>query len=75
MRILFNIIALGLVLVTPFWIYLPALVLGVIVFPLYLEAIIFAELVDVLYTGSFVMIAALCVMAAAPLREHVRFNA
>ncbi len=84
MRILVLIISLSLILIGPYWLYLPAIIIGIIFFPLYLEAIPLALLVDVLYgqVGSglawgfpFGMIAALAVFLASPLREYLRFNA
>ncbi|MBX4195450.1 hypothetical protein KW796_00635 [Candidatus Parcubacteria bacterium] len=85
MRVGFTIIALILTLALPYWVYLPFIFAGVIVFPLYIEAVFLALLIDTLYGGGeygkmlfgfpFGIVAALLVIFAAPLREHLRFNA
>lgn len=83
MRLAFSIIAIAFIFVTPYYIYLPFIFVGIILFPLYVEAIALSLLVDILYgkTGSsflifpFGVISALLVLFAAPLRENLRFNA
>ena len=72
-----------LIVAAPYWVYLPAIILGIIFFPLYIEAIFFGLLVDVVYGRPdagllgfpFGIIAAVLVFLAVPLREHLRFNA
>jgi hypothetical protein len=84
MRVPAIIIIFIVIIIGPYWLYLPAIILGIIFFPLFLEAIPLALLADILYghagTGlawgfPFGMIAALAVFLASPLREYLRFNA
>jgi hypothetical protein len=82
-RLTTFVIALILIVTTPYWMYLPAILLGVIFFPLYIEAIFLGLLIDVVYGRPdvgllgfpFGIIAAALVFLAVPLREHLRFNA
>lgn len=82
MRIGFTLFALVTIFFLPYWIYLPVLALGIILFPLYLEVIVLSLLVDTIYGSPgaplfgypFGIISALLVLFAAPLREHLRFN-
>ncbi|MBX4189300.1 hypothetical protein KW785_01735 [Candidatus Parcubacteria bacterium] len=84
MRSLATLFCFLLVLLTPYWMYFPAIILCIILFPLYGEGIILGLLIDVLYGRPhlglvldfpFGMIAGVCVLLAAPIREHLRFNA
>lgn len=83
MRIVITLFCLLLVLFAPYWMYFPAIIICIIFFPLYVEAIALGLLIDVLYGRQlslafafpFGMIAALLVLLAAPLREYIRFNA
>lgn len=50
-RIITTILILLSVFFLPYWIYVPALVLFSVLFPLYIEAIVLAFLIDVLYGG------------------------
>lgn len=84
MRIAASLFILIIILITPYWVYFPAVVLGIVIFPFYIEAIIFGLLIDELYgtvhstfimSFPFGMIAALLVLVAHPLRERLRFNA
>lgn len=82
MRLIFFLICFGLVIVAPFWVYVPVVLVGVVVFPFFVEAIILGALVDVLYGDgrflfgfTFTLLSAVVVYFAVPLREHLRFNA
>ena len=84
-RTLVTIIICIAVAVFPYWVYIPALVLAILMFPFYWEGIIFAFLIDVLYgnlshTGisfvfPFAIFASVLVLVLLPLREQIRFNA
>ncbi len=82
MRTLFSIFAVLLITLTPYWIYLPVILVGIVLFPLYVEAIFFGFLIDTLYGSGegflfgfvFAMIATLLVYFVVPFREHLRFN-
>lgn len=84
MRITFSIIAFILFLTLPYWVYAPFILIGVVIFPLYVEAIIFGLLIDTIYGGAgygqilfglpFSIGASLSVFLAVPLRESLRFN-
>jgi len=79
-----SIILLVLVGVTPFWVYIPALMLSVIFIPLYFEAILFAFLIDVLYGSQthiglslafpFATLVCLFLIMSIPLRERLRLG-
>lgn len=72
-------------LFAPAGLYLPFILVGIIIFPLYLEAIPLALFVDVVYGGAghgavlfgypFGISAAVLILFALPLRKHVRFHA
>jgi hypothetical protein len=82
-RILYDIFIFFLILHAPFWLYLPALVIGIIIFPLYWEAVPFAAFIDFFYgphthMGSvfaypFGLSAAVLVAIFAPIKERLRF--
>jgi hypothetical protein len=75
MRTFFTLGTLLFILIAPFWIYLPLILVGIILFPLYIEALALALLVDMLMGQVlFTLVSALLVIFAVPLREHVRFN-
>ncbi len=84
MRHLATLFVFLLIILGPYWMYLPAIILCIVVFPFYVEAIPLAVLIDVLYGRElsslafmfpFGMIASVCVLLSAPIREHLRFNA
>lgn len=83
MRITAVIITIFLIFVTPYFVYLPAILFGIIFFPLYLEAIILGLFIDVIYGRPdavllgfpFGILSAILVLFAVPLREYLRFNA
>ncbi len=78
-RIWFDIFALLLVLVAPLWLYVPVILLGILLLPLYIEALVLAGLADVLYGQAgfalgfpLSLVAALLVLFVEPLREYLR---
>lgn len=82
LRIAVSLIILALVLLAPFYVYLPALLIAILFFPLFLEGIILALLIDSLYGGkSFFfgfplgMVATVIIIMLLPLRKYIRFNA
>lgn len=83
MRVIYTILILGSIIGLPYWVYLPAIFLGIVLFPLYIEAIFLGLLIDTIYGRGdaiilgypFGIIAAILVLFALPLREHLRYNA
>lgn len=84
MRILYSILMTLLIVFTPYWFYLPVMFLGIVIFPMFVEAIVFGVIVDFAYgtpmQGSFLgftygVTSALLVLLAVPLRRHLRLNA
>lgn len=85
MRIVFTLVVFLFLFIAPYWIYLPLILAGIIIFPFYLEAVGLALLADMLYGGAghgayflsipFTALAALAVAFALPLRQYLRFNA
>lgn len=76
-----HIITLFLVLAVlflPYWVYAPAIILGIVLLPLYWEAVILGFVIDVLYGahGSFRTALAALIMVAVfvPVRERLRFT-
>jgi hypothetical protein len=71
-----------LIIFAPFWIYLPALFLALVYFPIFWEGVILGFLADALYApagsllGSHAIALASLIVALAviPLRERFRFN-
>ncbi|MDB5194158.1 MAG: hypothetical protein JWN50_172 [Parcubacteria group bacterium] len=84
-RILFDIFLFFLVLYAPYWIYLPALILGIILFPLFWESVLFSLFIDYFYgphthSGSifafpFAIVASLFTLALIPIKESLRLHA
>ncbi|MEK7194569.1 MAG: hypothetical protein AAB660_02690 [Patescibacteria group bacterium] len=85
MRILFTLIVFLALIVTPYWIYFPLILIGIVLFPFYLEAILLGLIVDLVYGGGansnalfgfpFGIVVAILIFFTAPLREYLRFNA
>lgn len=84
MRGAFTIIALVFVVIAPYWLYMPIILIGIIIFPLYLESILLSLAVDIFYGGAghgsllfglpFTLISAVFVLFAIPFREYIRFQ-
>lgn len=84
-RVIFNIIALILVLVAPYWLYLPVLALGLIFLPVYWEGVVLGFIIDVLYSENahagltlffpFALMASVAILLLWPLKKQLRFNA
>jgi len=83
-RALYTVLLIFLVLFTPYWIYLPAIFLGMILFPLYSEAILLSAFVDYYYGAHtyagtplafpFAIAAALLLLALVELKERMRIT-
>lgn len=83
-RVLYVILSFFLVLYAPYWIYLPALFLGIIIFPFFWESIFFSAFVDYYYGAHaypgtplafpFAIAAALLVLLAVELKDRLRLN-
>lgn len=83
-RILSSLILLIIVGTMPFWIYIPAIVVAVVFFPFYFEAIILGFLVDVLYGQNisqglsfvfpFALFLSISIIIILPVRERLRLS-
>jgi hypothetical protein len=66
------------VLFLPYWLYVPAILAGVLLLPFYWEAIVLGFLIDTLYgTQSYypgALLAALAVGLLLPIRERLRLT-
>ena len=81
-RIIGSIVVFISILVLPYWIYLPVLFLTIIIIPFYWEGLLFAFLIQILYSdgvGIFSLITSLLVLstlvvliAFLPIRENLR---
>ena len=80
-RIIFDITVFFAIALLPWWLWLPGIFVGIVLFPLYLEGIIFAALADAVYgsgVGSFFLsfpfaaAALVLVVASVPVRERFR---
>ena len=75
-RTLGSIVVLFSILVLPYWVYLPILLIGIIIFPFFWEGILLALLVDTVY-GSGVetaLVALILLIIFLPIRERLRFQ-
>ena len=81
-RIIGSVLILIFIFVMPYWIYIPFLFIGIILFPFFWEGIVFVFLIDVVYGGTvetfanfisplavFVLIALIVML---PVRESLR---
>ena len=82
-RAFITITLLGLILAFPYWIYIPAVVLAIILFPFYWEGILAGFLIDIFYGHSApgwlslypsAFIGALIVLILLPIREYLIFD-
>ncbi len=80
-RILATCLLILTVLFLPYWLYLPLLILGMALIPLYWEAIMVGFLIDTLYGPSGLPILTsvafwsfLMLVASMPLRERLRWR-
>lgn len=48
-RVLWSVIILFSILFLPYWLYIPVLFVGIILFPFFVEGIVFAFLIDVIH--------------------------
>lgn len=68
----------------PYWIYLPVLLAGIIIFPMFWEGVVFGLLIDVLYgwgitappslISPMALVALVFIVVLFPVREHIRFH-
>lgn len=83
-HILGSIVALISILILPYWIYLPILLVVMVYVPFFWEGILFGAMIDVMYGGgysnlasmifSFAFYASLTLVIIMPIRERLRFN-
>jgi hypothetical protein len=85
MRLAGTIFMVLLIFFAPAWLYLPAILLGILFFPFFVEAIIMAFLIDLLYGPArhgqaffgfpLAVLASLLVLLAILFRERLRSHA
>lgn len=83
-RNIVTIILCLFILSFPYWVYVPLLVVGIVIFPFYFEAILLAFIIDVLYgtrayigfsfVFPFASIVALLVVMVLPVRRYFRID-
>lgn len=83
-RLLTSLALLIIVGTMPFWIYIPAIVIAVIFFPFYFEAVVLGFLVDVLYgqhisqglsfVFPFALFLSIFIVVILPVRERLRLS-
>jgi len=83
-RVLYTILLIFLILYTPYWLYLPAILLGMMLFPLYWESIALCAFIDYYYGARdfagtplafpFAIAAALLLLALVELKERMRLT-
>ncbi len=83
-RIGYVLACILLTLFTPYWLYLPAIFLGIIVFPLFWESILLSAFIDyyygphfssgILLAFPFSILSVLLVILLSELRERFRLN-
>ena len=83
-RLIATSVILFSILFLPYWVYLPLLVLAIVIFPFYWEAILFALFIDAVFgegtafNSSFIFsttsLALILVIASIPMRERLRLN-
>lgn len=84
MRILIIILNFCLIMLAPWWIYLPALFISVFKINFFAESIAFGFLIDVLYGSAlykgsffsypFALTLLVLVLALVPIKNHLRLN-
>ncbi len=83
-RIAASAIILGLIILAPYWIYLPALLLAVVIIPFFWEGIILGLFIDLMYGAPVsssllpfspvAITAGLLVLFLPALKKHLRLN-
>lgn len=83
-RRIFSVCLFVAFLALPYWVYIPLVIIGIIWFPFYIEAVVAGFLIDVLYGGMhelffgfpfiFALFAAVLVGVALPLRDQIRLS-
>ncbi len=81
-RLLASVLVIFSIILFPYWIYVPALIIVMVIFPFYWESILLAFLIDVLYGEginslsslifSSALLAVLGLLMLIPLRERLR---
>lgn len=84
LRLLASVIIFVSILFFPYWVYLPVLLISMVVFPFFWEAIVFGFLIDVFYGGGvrglpafvspFALLALVLIFVLAPLQERLRLH-
>ena len=83
-RIISSIVVLLSILLLPYWIYVPLLVVAIIMFPFFWEGILYGFLIEILYGGSttalallsspFAILALVLILILPPIRARIRSN-
>ena len=82
-RIFSYLILIPSIIFLPYWVYVPLLILAIVIWPFYWEALIFSLLIDFVYgrgitwwpiSFSITLLALLLLVAMLPLRSRLRIN-
>lgn len=83
-RILGSVVIFASILVLPYWVYIPVLFFGIILFPFFWEGIPLAFLIDVIHGSGMEVLSALvsplalsaliALIVLLPIRESLRFH-
>lgn len=83
-RLIGSAVVLIAVLILPYWLYIPVLIIALILLPFFWEGILFAFLIDVLYgsgiqapaslVSPFAFFILIALMVLLPLRDSLRFH-
>lgn len=84
-RHFYTLIVFILILVAPYWLYLPALAVGIVMLPMYWEAVALGFIIDVLYGEvghkglsfmfPFAFIITLTLLVLTYTKRYLRYNA
>ena len=84
-RLLISLPVLLVIIFLPYWVYLPLLLAGLVLIPLYWEGLILAFLIDVLYGSAahpgisfnftFALVSLIIILIMIPIRKRLRIHA
>lgn len=84
-RIIYSFLIFLCLLAFPWWIYLPVIIIGTLIFPFFVEGILFSFIIDAAYhpirenisilNFPIALMVSLLIIFLLPLREHIRIHA
>lgn len=84
-RIIYSLLIFICLLAFPWWLYVPVIIIGTLIFPFFVEGILFSFIIDAVYhpiTESIsilnfplALVVSLLIIFLLPLREHIRIHA